>query len=369
MFMKLSKILSLLTVIALLVTTGAGAALAQDLTSAPGAGPANALMPANGFVQIEPGQWQWYVFRSQAATSTAGDDEDSVEDGVAKTEVATIDAALRVQSGSVNFEVWSKNDLNNWVDNEEFNPTGKGTTNEFMPGDPLSWQGVFEGNNDYYLIVKNPSTQAASYALSITGDVAFPSTLALSTETTPAVAQVQEPVVASEEMALTVDMPAEATVSEPALTTAQLGFDAASAVKPAAGVVKIEPGQWQWYTFSSQALRNIAGDDEDGVEDGVAASEIAKVDAALHVQSGAVRFEVWSLNDLNNWVDNDEFKPTGVGTTNESLAGDPLFWEGTFEGANTFYLIVMNRGTQPATYSLDITGNVNFPSSSTLPVQ
>lgn len=362
MLPKFSKFLSLLMVIALLATLGTGAALAQDMTNTPGAGPDNALMPANGVVSIEPGQWQWYIFRSQAPVNVEDEDEDVVTD----PEDATINAALRLQSGAVDFEVWSANDLNNWYNDSDFDPMGVGTTNEFLPGDPLFWEGSFEGNNSYYLIVKNRSAQTSFYALDITGDVAFPSTLALSTGTETAVAQAQEPAVSTEEMALTVETPTESAV-EPAVMTTQVGFDAASAAMPAAGTVRIEPGQWQWYTFSSQALEPVVGNED--VKQGVASFEPATIDAALRVQSGAVDFEVWSLNDLNSWYDNVEFDPTGVGTTNEFLTGDPLFWQGSFKGHSTFYLIVMNRGTQPATYSLNITGDVNFPSASTLPVQ
>lgn len=95
-----------------------------------------------------------------------------------------------------------------------------------LPGDPLSWQGSFEGNNSFYLIVKSRSTAPSFYALNVTGDVAFPSTLVLSTDTQTAVAA--QPAVSSEEMGLTVETPAAATVSEPATT--QLGYDAASAI-------------------------------------------------------------------------------------------------------------------------------------------
>lgn len=355
MLSKFSKFLSVLTVIALLATVGVGAALAQDVVARPGDGPANALMPASGVVQIEPGQWQWYAFRSQAPLSTEIVDEDLV------VEKATIDAALRLQSGAVDFEVWSTNDLNNWIDaTEDFDPMGIATKNESLPGDPLFWQGTFEGNNTYYLIVKNRSAQASAYALSITGDVAFPTTLVLGTDTQPAVAQAQ-PAVIAEEMGLTVEAPA--AVAEPTMATTQLGYDAASAVMPAQGSVEIQPGQWQWYSFTAQSPMETEVEDEDVVE------EFATIDAALRVQSGSVSFEVWSSNDWNNWRNGTDFDATGAGTKNEDLTGDPLFWQGKFQGNDTFYLIVMNKGVQPAVYTLNITGDVSFPSAASLPVK
>lgn len=371
MLTKFSKFLSLLLVLALLAGFGAGTALAQDMTSRPGAGPADALMPADGVVSIEPGQWQWYIFRSQVPVNVEEDD-DAV---VTNPEDATINAALRLQSGAVDFEVWSANDLNNWRNDSDFDPMGVGTTNEFMPGDPLFWQGSFQGNNSYYLIVKNRSAQTSFYALDISGNVAFPSTLALSPEgatavvqspeDATAVAQTQEPAVSSEEMALTVDMPAESAASEPAMMTTEVGVDAASAAMPAAGTVRIAPGQRQWYRFTSQMPVNVE-EDEDAV---VTDPTDATINATLRAQSGTVDFEVWSLNDLNNWYNSVDFNPTGAGTTNEFMSGDPLFWQGSFNGRHTFYLVVMNRGTEPATYSLSITGDVGFPSTATLAVE
>lgn len=362
MVKKFSKLFSLLTVIALLATVGAGAAFAQTTTATLGDGPANALMPASGVVRIDPGQWQWYIFRSQAPISTEVEDEDPV------TEDAVVDAVLRVQSGAVDFEVWSANDLNNWINSEDFDATGIGTQNESLPGDPLTWQGSFEGNNSYYLIVKSRSATASYYALNVTGNVAFPSTLVLNTETQTAVAQAQ-PAVSSEEMALTVEKPAAATVSEPAMATVsepaatQLGIDAASAVMPTKGNVQIQPGQWQWYVFTPQVPWTDEVEDEDAVV------KYATVDAALRVQSGNVSFMVWSADDLNNWRNGTDFDATGVGTVNESLSGDPLFWQGTFEGNNNYYLIVKNTGTQPAVYSLNVTGDVGFPTATSLPIQ
>jgi len=136
-----------------------------------GGGPESTLRPVGGVVSIEPGKWQWYSFRAQKPVGVEENDEDVVTDPT----LATIDAVLRVQSGKVDFVVWSKDDLNNWRNDEDFNPTGAGTTNEFMTGDPLSWQGTFDNNDLYYLVVKNRGTEPAFYSLSITGDVSFPS--------------------------------------------------------------------------------------------------------------------------------------------------------------------------------------------------
>lgn len=341
MFTKLSKFMSLLVIAALLVTSGAGAALAQDLSTGAGDGPGTAVSPSAGIVRIEPGSWQWYLFRSQRPVNVEENDEDVVTDPTD----ATVDATVQVASGRVDFEVWSSDDLNNWINDEDFDPTGVGTTNEFMNGDPLFWQGTFQGNNNYYLIVKNRGTEPAFYSLNITGDVRFPSQLSLNggADAAPvAVVQPQQPVM-SEELGLTVDTPSTATPAEPAVM-ANMGGGPESALRPTSGVVSVEPGQWQWYSFRAQQPVGVEEDDEAVVTD----PTLATIDAVLRVQSGRVDFEVWSKDDLNNWRNDEDFNPTGAGTTNEFMTGDPLSWQGTFDNNNVFYLIVKNRGTEPA---------------------
>lgn len=365
MFTKLSKMMSLLVIVAMLMTLGAGAALAQDMSTGAGDGPGTAVSPSTGFVRIEPGSWQWYLFRSQRPVNVEETDEEIAEAVVTNPEDATIDATVRVDSGNVDFEVWSADDLNNWINDEDFNPTGVGTTNEFMNGDPLFWQGTFQGNNNYYLIIKNRSTEPAFYSLDVTGDVSFPSQLALNSSAAAApvaVAQPQQPVM-SEEMGLTVDQPAASTPAEPTMM-ANMGGDPESALRPVDSVVSIESGKWQWYSFRAQKPAGVEDNDEDVVTD----PTLATVDAVLRVQSGQVDFEVWSKDDLNNWRNDEDFNPTGAGTTNEFMNGDPLSWQGTFDNNNVYYLVVKNRGTEAAFYSLNITGDVSFPSAATLAV-
>lgn len=391
MRIKVSKFLSLLIIMGLLATVGAGAALAQDMTptmvGTPGDGPANAVMPSAGNVQIAPGAWQWYVFRSQVPQ----DVEDSGDDIVTSPNDATIDATLRVQSGNVDFEVWSTDDLNRRNDTD-FDPTGNGTVNDFMSGDPLFWQGSFDGNNNYYLIVKNRGLEAATYSLDITGNVRFPSTLALNgdMQSTPmAAVQTDQSVMSTGEMGLMVETPAKSTMSDdsamsdsamnesmmnastnskatmaPVMANATMATGPESALMPATGNVQIAPGTWQWYSFRPQIPFGAEEDDTAVVTDPTDAT----IDAVLREQSGNVDFEVWSADDLNNWRNGVDFEATGAGTVNEFLSGDPLSWQGSFERGGTYYLIVKNSGSEPATYSLNITGDVSFPSTSSLAV-
>lgn len=373
MFTKLSKVMSLLLIVAMLATLGASAALAQDLSTGAGDGPGNAVSPSNSIVSIAPGSSQWYLFRSQRPVNVEENTDEDNEDVVTNPNDATIDATVRVQSGAVDFEVWSSDDLNNWINDEDFDPTGIGTVNEFMNGDPLFWQGSFQGNNNYYLIVKNRGLEPAFYSLNITGDVSFPSQLSLdsTSPTAPvAMAQTQQPVM-SEEMGLTVDTTAASTPAEPAMTTeeptmmAEMGSGPESARQPVSGVVNIAPGQSQWYSFRAQKPVDVEEDDEAVVTD----PTLATIDAVLRVQSGNVSFEVWSKDDLNNWRNDEDFNPTGAGTPNEFISGEPLSWQGTFENNDVYYLIVKNWGMEPASYSLDITGNVSFPSSTNMSVK
>jgi hypothetical protein len=350
---RLSKFFVLFLIVGLLATVGAGPALASDVMNKPGDSPANAVTPTNGPVNIGPGQWQWYTFRAQASAQPKKNSQN--KDVLVNK--ATIDAVLHTQTGAVSFEVWSTDDLNNWRNNvDDFAPTGSGTLNEFLPGAPLAWQGVFPTNNNYYLIVKNRSAQAATYTLNIAGDVTFPSKLALNTEmpSAPAAVAQAQPVMSTGEMGLTVEKPAESAM------TTLLGNDPSHALTPASGAVNIGPGQWQWYTFRAQTSAEL----KKNRENKDVLSNEATIDAVLRTQAGAVSFEVWSADDLNNWRNNvDDFAPTGSGTMNEFLPGKPLSWQGAFQTNNNYYLIVKNRSSQPATYTLDVTGDVTFPAA------
>ncbi len=366
---KFTKSISIVAMVAMLFTMSMGAAFAQTATLNAGDGPTVAVSPTASTVTIAPQTWQWYVFRSQLPVNV----DSSGNDIVTNPEDATINATLRVKSGDVGFEVWSANDLNNWRNSSDFDPLGIGTTNEFISGDPLFWKGSFQANNNYYLIVQNNNTQEATYTLDITGNVAFPSDLALNSGM-PAMqnemAQSDQGVMSSGEMALMVDQPTESTMTDMATTDAStmnatMGTGPENTLMPASGNVMIGANTWQWYSFRSQLPVDVDSDGNDVVTN----PSDATINAMLRTKSGNVDFEVWSADDLNNWINNKDFDATGAGTTNEFISGDPLFWQGSFTTNNVYYLIVMNRTAQPAYYSLDVTGNVSFPSMASLSVQ
>ncbi len=366
---KFSKSISMVAMVAMLFTMSMGVAFAQTPTLSAGDGPTVAVSPTASTVTIAPHSWQWYVFRSQVPVNV----DSSGNDIVTNPEDATINATLRVKSGNVDFEVWSADNLNNWRNSSDFDPVGVGTTNEFISGDPIFWEGSFQSNNNYYLIVQNNSAQEATYTLDITGNVAFPSDLALNSSVPAAqteMAQSDQSVMSSGEMALTVDQPANATMTDMATTDAStmdttMGTGPENTLMPASGNVMIAANTWQWYSFRSQLPVNVDSDGNDIVTN----PSDATINAILRTKSGNVDFEVWSADDLNNWINSTDFDATGAGTTNEFISGDPLFWQGSFTTNNVYYLIVMNRSAQPASYSLDITGNVSFPSAASLSVQ
>ena len=355
---KFSKPLSIVVMVAMLFTLGAGAVFAQDAALSPGEGPSMAAMPSSGPVTIAPNSWQWYIFRSQVPVNVDSEGNDIVTN----PEDATVNATLRTISGNVGFEVWSANDLNNWLDSSDFDPMGRGTENDFMTDDPLFWQGSFPTNSNYYLIVQNNSSQPATYTLDITGNLRFPTDMTLDGAapsmmdmSMDTMAQAEEPVMSTGEMALTVDTPAETT----------MGTGPENTLMPASGYVMIPANSWQWYSFRSQVPVNVDSDGNDIVTN----PEDATINALLRTKSGNLSFEVWSADDLNNWRNSSDFDPMGAGTENEFISGDPLFWQGSFPTNSQYYLIVMNSTSQPVYYSLDITGNANFPSANSLPVQ
>jgi len=53
-----------------------------------------------------------------------------------------------------------------WAGGEQIEPVGRGTANEYEPGD-LFWMGAFGTPGEYYVVVENASTGDASFQLDI----------------------------------------------------------------------------------------------------------------------------------------------------------------------------------------------------------
>ncbi|MCE7980289.1 MAG: hypothetical protein DYG89_03790 [Caldilinea sp. CFX5] len=170
---------------------------------------ATAAMPTAGNKVLLPGQWDWYVFRSQVPLN-----QDKNEHG--RFPGATIDATMHIINGQGSFEIWTPDMVRQWIANESFDPVGKGTqvyvqntinpsgqqlkdntmdANDIAADKPVKghhaildlatsnyhWEGNFPGSGDYYLIVKNSGNQPLNYTLTVTGDLVFPSQLTVAT--------------------------------------------------------------------------------------------------------------------------------------------------------------------------------------------
>lgn len=170
---------------------------------------ATAAMPTAGNKVLQPGQWDWYLFRSQVPMNQSKNEH-------GRYPGATVDATMRVVNGQGAFEIWTPDMVREWAANQDFTPVGKGTqvyvedtihpsahelqiqqeetndlNNDIKPvahhivkdlaTTNYHWEGNFPGSGDYYLIVKNTGNQSLNYTLTVTGDLVFPSQLSVPT--------------------------------------------------------------------------------------------------------------------------------------------------------------------------------------------
>lgn len=135
-------------------TGGAGAAPAMTMAepqAAGGTGPEDALRPTGGWHEIDGDAWVWYAFNYSERNS--------------QIHIALNDDP----NGTVAFSVWTPDDIQYWASTGEERPVGRGSENDFAPGD-LSWSGNFASTGTYYVVVKHTGTGPSFYDLSVTGD-------------------------------------------------------------------------------------------------------------------------------------------------------------------------------------------------------
>ncbi|MBP7961967.1 MAG: hypothetical protein KBG20_06555 [Caldilineaceae bacterium] len=70
---------------------------------------------------------------------------------------------------AVIFSVWTPTQWQLRSEGQDIAPIGQGSYNAYVAGD-LSWSGNFNGAGIYNIIVKNNSSQTATYTLTVTGD-------------------------------------------------------------------------------------------------------------------------------------------------------------------------------------------------------
>jgi hypothetical protein len=154
-------------------TTQATAGTRDVSGSAGGTGPVDALAPKGQWMSLAGGETLWYAFSYHGHHDfpKAKDDEEKKDPVWIASQV---DARLDSEpDGSVTFSVWSEDQVRLWLTGEEFEPLGRGTANDYDPGD-LSWAGSFGGPGRYYIVVENEGQGQASFLLSISGeDVTF----------------------------------------------------------------------------------------------------------------------------------------------------------------------------------------------------
>ena len=119
---------------------------------------------------LAPNEMRWYTF-----DYTGGADDEDPEEVIAELRMA--------QPGSVDFEVWTEDDVRSWQNNEDFSPTGVGTPAFTVEDDEnadnrdrtlLRWVGSGQATTTYYIVVENQQDTPAPYRLTVTGpDVGF----------------------------------------------------------------------------------------------------------------------------------------------------------------------------------------------------
>lgn len=136
----------------------------------PGYSPASAAAPDNALHELQPGQWDWYVFHTQSVNYSAD-----------TAQTASIDVTMNAVQGQGNFQIWGAQNLDQWTGGVKVTPIGQGTENASIHSDPLHyWAGSFTVNGNFYIVVQNKSNQTLDYSLTISSNnVDFPSQLSV----------------------------------------------------------------------------------------------------------------------------------------------------------------------------------------------
>jgi hypothetical protein len=148
----------------------------------------------------------------------------------------------------------------------------------------------------------------------------------------------------------TADTPTPAGTSADEATVPSPGTNRQTAGRPLDTAVTIAPGETNWYRF-----RYVFDEERD--------SEPGNAVVMLKMsEPGCARFEVTTTGRLNFPFDDngDWVGPIGRGTPfNNGSTTNPstLVWVGGGRFSETHYVIVQQRGPNPCTYTLTITGS------------
>jgi hypothetical protein len=145
---KLHSIVVSAAILASVLGVSAGSPMAA---SAAGMGPADALAPTGQWAAEAPSQRTWYDFQYGGDGSQI-----LIRMGVDSSNPAS-------------FEIWTADQILQWLHGDIVTPVGRGSANDTFGGD-LVWSGNFNEPGTYYVIVSNTSSAPEPYDLQITGD-------------------------------------------------------------------------------------------------------------------------------------------------------------------------------------------------------
>ena len=219
MFEKLSKPLTILSIIGIISVFTLSSISAADIDTGPGSGPAHAFVPTTNRVTLEAGGQHWYVFHDEGDAGTI-----SIELNVEPDDGAT-------------FQVITTEQIRRWVQGEKLVGIGAGTKNDNVSAD-LFWTGSFVQSGDYYVMVEGQES-ASNYQLEISGD-----DVSLSIRT---IAPRPDPdILMSDELGLEVETDLYRTAS------VQGGTGPNDPLPPTGVQMHIRQGQKHWYAFRDE---------------------------------------------------------------------------------------------------------------------
>lgn len=149
-------------------TAMTGTMAVTDTAMSGGAGPENAMTINGQRETLAAGAQRWYTF--EYAYDPEADTDNTPSNAIVELRMA--------QAGSLNFEIWSGDNVQQWQNNEDFTPTGAGTPafaiEEGSNADNrdralLRWVGSSEASVRYYVIVTNNTDAPAMYRLTVSG--------------------------------------------------------------------------------------------------------------------------------------------------------------------------------------------------------
>lgn len=317
-------------------------AVPAALAGAPdGTGPDSAMAPANGAVQLAPGQQTWYEFTSSAAPSDANDTQ------------IMVDLAANPQ-GSVSFSVWTAPTARAMLAGDtSAKAVGSGTVNtrtdssgnvtNLFNGD-LVWVGNSRDATDYFVVVQSNATTPSSYTLSISGNyISFPAAAHGSGS-----ASANGNAATSSELPAPAVLPATGQSNASGRATGNGPFNAFTV--NGATTRQLAAGGTDWYAFPYASYD--------------AAGNHTLVSLLLTANpAGSVTFNVWDANGINGWASGDpNAKPVGAGTLHPvtdgastyDRFGGSLQWSGALVDGGTYYIQVQQTGSTPASYTLQM---------------